>query len=144
MDEQIFSGNLFADDRGYIRFFNDFNEWNQIVRMYQVENRKVDSVRAYHGHRKETKYVYVVSGAILLVVATTAGVRGWHVLDSSRPQILKLAPDGAQATFHGFKILEPNTIIQFFSNKTLEESKSDDFRLNWDIFGGNEWRDKYR
>lgn len=144
VEEKLFIGNSFFDDRGYLSFFNDFNEWNKIVRFYQVENRKVDSIRAFHGHKRETKYVYVAKGAILLHIATTKGVQKSYILDASKPQILKLIPDGVNPIFHGFKILEPGTIIQFFSDKSLEESQNDDFRLSWDCFGSKLWEDNFR
>jgi len=40
--------------------------------------------------------------------------------------------------------LEEDTIVMFFSTSTLEESKKDDIRLKWDIFGRDIWEVCYR
>ena len=51
-------GGLFSDDRGHLRFVNDFN-FEGVKRFYQVENHSKNFIRAWHGHEKEGKYVYV-------------------------------------------------------------------------------------
>ena len=64
---EIFEGKIIADDRGTVRFINDFN-FVGVKRFYQVENHRRGFIRAWHGHRKEGKYVYVVNGAALIGV----------------------------------------------------------------------------
>ena len=44
-----------------LRFVNDFN-LEGIKRFYQVENHEKGFIRAWHGHKKEGKYVYVARG----------------------------------------------------------------------------------
>ena len=46
------------------------------------------------------------------------------VLDAKNPAILEIS--GGYAT--GFKAIEENSILQVFSNFSLDESKNDDFR----------------
>jgi len=60
-----FEGGLAVDDRGHLKFINDFN-FGGVKRFYQVENHQIGIIRAFHGHLKEAKYVYVVKGSIIL------------------------------------------------------------------------------
>ena len=126
-------GGLFADDRGFLRFVNGFE------RFYQVENHKKGFIRAWHGHKKEGKYIYVASGTALigLVNLETEEVSKF-TLTSQKPCILCVPPGYA----NGFKTLEDNTIIMFYSTSTLEESKGDDYRFDWDKW--DIWQEDYR
>jgi dTDP-4-dehydrorhamnose 3,5-epimerase len=56
------------------------------------------------------------------------------VLSAEKPSLL-LIPNGYA---NGFMNLTNNAIIQFFSDKTLEESGSDDFRFPHDYW--NPWK----
>jgi len=133
---EIIKGDLFVDDRGYVKFVNNFN-FKDIKRFYQVENHTVGYIRAWHGHLKEGKYAYVASGAALFgVVDMDTEHISTFVLSSKMPKMLYIPPNN----YNGFKNLEENTIIQFFSTTTLEESLGDDIRLpykNWDIWNEN-------
>lgn len=132
MKLEIINGGIAVDDRGSVRFVNDFN-FAEVKRFYQVENHRAGFIRAWHGHEKENKYVYVVKGAALVgVVPLYSGKVETFVLSSVKPQILFI-PNG---NYNGFKTLEEGTIIQFFSTCTLKESLEDDIRLNYDYFKG--------
>jgi len=61
----VIKGGIAVDDRGSLRFVNDF-DFAGIRRFYMVENHAAGFVRAWHGHRHEAKFVYVVSGAALI------------------------------------------------------------------------------
>jgi dTDP-4-dehydrorhamnose 3,5-epimerase-like enzyme len=132
------NGGLFADDRGFLRFVNDF-DFSNVKRFYQVENHSKNYIRAWHGHLKEGKYVYVAKGTALVgaVDLTTEEVNKF-VISSQSPAILYIPPGYA----NGFKSLEEDTIIMFFSTSTLEESKGDDIRYEWDKW--NIWEEDYR
>ena len=54
----IYKGENFTDLRGNLRCVNNFN-FKNIKRFYQINNHKINFVRAWHGHRKENKYFYV-------------------------------------------------------------------------------------
>lgn len=131
-------GGLFADDRGFLRFINDF-DFNDIKRFYQVENHSKNFIRAWHGHKKEGKYVYVAQGSALVGAINLDSEEIYKTtLTSQSPSILFIPPGFA----NGFKTLEENTILMFFSTSTLEESKGDDIRFDydkWDI-----WEEDYR
>lgn len=140
----IIKGGLAIDDRGQVTFVNDF-DFKGIKRFYVVENFSVDTIRAFHGHRKEAKYVFVVSGAALFNVVkldnTSQPNKNSNVdrfiLSCRAPVILFIPPGYA----HGFKTLDPKTKIIFFSTASLEESeKQDDYRFPYDYWGKDIWK----
>lgn len=139
MEIKTIEGNLFADDRGYLSFVNNFN-FENVKRFYMVENHEKGFIRAWHGHKIEAKYVYVVEGSILLglVNLETEKVDKKIVLSAKKPTILYIPPNYA----NGFKTLEDNTKVMFFSTVDMEIAKNDDYRFEynkWDI-----WSIEYR
>ena len=134
----ILNGGLSVDDRGCVKFVNDF-DFNKVKRFYQVENHRRGFIRAWHGHKKEGKYVYVVTGSALIGVVNMETEKiNKFVLSDKTPKILWIPP----GNYNGFKSLEENTKIMFFSTTTLEESLGDDIRQEhdkWDI-----WSEDYR
>ena len=131
-------GGLFADDRGFLRFINDF-DFSDVKRFYQVENHSKNFIRAWHGHKKEGKYVYVARGSALIGAVNLDSEEVYKTtLTSQSPAILFIPPGFA----NGFKTLEENTILMFFSTSTLEESKGDDIRFDHDKW--NIWEEDYR
>lgn len=145
---EIIEGGNFLDDRGKLLFINKF-DFQDIKRFYQVENHNPSIIRAFHGHKHERKYVFVPRGEVLIICVplskfeeadiSTANISR-YVLSSEKPQILKIPQNYA----NGFRVLSKETIIQFFSDKTVEESAEDDFRFNWDHFGRSIWETKNR
>jgi dTDP-4-dehydrorhamnose 3,5-epimerase len=131
-------GGLFADDRGFLRFVNDFN-FNKVKRFYQVENHSKNFIRAWHGHMKEGKYVYVSKGSILIGAVNLKTEEVFKTtLSNQSPSILFIPPGYA----NGFKTLEEETIVMFFSTSTLKESNGDDIRFKYDKW--NIWEENYR
>jgi len=133
----LIRGGLGIDDRGEVGFVNEFN-FQGIKRFYTLKNHKAGFVRAWHGHKKESKYFYVSKGSAII-----AGVKidNWetpsknlpvnrYVLSDKQPTILFMPAGYA----NGSMSLEPDTQIMVFSNSTLDESKGDDFR-----FAGRYW-----
>jgi dTDP-4-dehydrorhamnose 3,5-epimerase len=135
---KLFNGGVSVDDRGSVRFVNDFN-FEGVKRFYQVENHSRGFIRAWHGHKKEGKYVYVTNGSALVgVVNMETEEISKFVLSSQTPKVLWIPP----GNFNGFKSLEENTKIIFFSTSTLEESLGDDIREDHDKW--NIWNEDYR
>lgn len=143
----ILVGGVAVDDRGSVRFVNDF-DFKGVKRFYQIENHR-KFVRAWHGHKNEGKYVYVARGSAVVGAVPIDGpnpaspdykdhiLKGWKperfVLSAQAPKILWMPP----GYYNGFMTLEDDTIVMFYSTSTLEESKSDDIRLpydTWDIW----------
>lgn len=137
-ESKIFNGGVAVDDRGCVKFVNDFDFYN-VKRFYQVENFSKGFIRAWHGHRHEGKYVYVTSGSILVGIVNmeTEHIQK-YVLSEKQPKILWIPP----GNYNGFKSLEENTKIMFFSTSTLNESIGDDIRKDYDKW--NIWDENYR
>lgn len=129
------NGGVAVDDRGSVRFVNDF-DFKDVKRFYQISNHEVGFVRAWHGHKKEGKYVYVPKGSFLVGAVEFdryAADPQKFILSAEKPQVLYIGPEHA----NGFMNLTPDAIIQFFSTSTLDESLGDDIRFNadrWDIW----------
>ncbi len=137
---KIFKGDIAVDDRGQLSFINDFN-FEGVKRFYQVRNHRKGFVRAWHGHKKEAKYVTVVQGA---AIVGAVKIDNWDspsrglkperwVLSGSKPQAIYIPAGYA----NGFMSLTDDLIITFFSTTTLQESQGDDFRFDaryWDIW----------
>lgn len=130
---KLIDGGIAVDDRGQLSFVNDF-DFKNVKRFYMVENHKKGFIRAWHGHKKEGKYVFVSNGAILIgAVNLETNEINRFVLSSSKPQVLYIPAGYA----NGFMNLQDDTKVMFFSTSTLEESMGDDIRFEydkWDIW----------
>ena len=136
----IINGDLSADDRGELMFVNQFN-MELVKRFYVVSNHKQGFIRAWHAHKFESKYVFIVNGTALI---TTVQIDDWDnpssdltvdkfVLTAKKPSILYI-PSGYA---NGFKTLSTDTKIIFFSTSTLKDSVDDDYRF--DAYKWNPW-----
>jgi dTDP-4-dehydrorhamnose 3,5-epimerase len=66
----IIDGGLAVDERGIVRFVNDFDFVKcGIRRMYSLENHEVGYVRAWHGHEREAKFTTVTKGIAMIGIA---------------------------------------------------------------------------
>ena len=109
---KIIKGGIATDNRGSVGFVNGF-DFQDIKRFYLVENSSLDIVRAFHGHLKEAKYVFVVSGSILLsAVKINHAINpdkkaevNQFILSGKTPNVLFIPPSYA----NGFRSLEENT-----------------------------------
>jgi dTDP-4-dehydrorhamnose 3,5-epimerase len=140
MEPRLMTGDLAVDDRGEVGFVNDF-DFSGVKRFYTVRNHHRGFVRAWHGHRREAKYVTVVSGAAL--VAAVA-VDDWErpsrdlkvsrfVLSAAKPRVLFIPAGHA----NGFMSLTDDARLMFFSTSTLADSHGDDIRFDaryWDAW----------
>ena len=133
----IYQGRVAVDDRGKLTFVNDF-DFQGVKRFYVVENHQRGFVRAWHGHKKEGKYVFVPRGAAIVgVVSMDSQEVQRLVLSADKPQVLYIPP----GHYNGFKTLTDDTQVIFFSTSTLKESEGDDYREDankWDIWEVNE------
>lgn len=127
----IIKGDLYKDPRGLLKFVNDF-DMTTVVRMYCIEP-KPRVVRAWQGHRKETKWFYAANGSFLVksVDMDTLNKTNYRI-NSRDSEVLEIAP----GHYNGFEALEEGSILLVFSDLRLEDSKKDDFRESLDIL---EW-----
>ena len=140
----LIKGNTHADSRGKLRFVNDFN-FKDVKRFYCINHPDTDIVRAWQGHKNETKYFYVTKGSFIIKFIE---LDNWQLpskdnfvnsvkLSDQSSEILMIQ----QGYANGFKALEADSLIMIFSDMSLEDSKSDDYRwdknyfnVNWDDF----------
>ena len=142
MTDQVtyFQANVAVDDRGMLQFCNDF-DMSAVKRFYVVSNHQSQFVRAWHAHKIERKFAYVVSGSALFCIVQ---IDDWEKPDPNlkvqRQTLSDAQPGGLEIPggfAHGFKTLVPDTKVIFFSSSTLRESAEDDFRYPYDYW--NPW-----
>ena len=143
-DLTLYSGDLAVDDRGEVGFVNEF-DFAGVKRFYTVKNHRAGFIRAWHGHRREAKYVTVLEGAALVGAVK---IEDWvqpskdlpvsrYVLSAKRPRVLFIPAGYA----NGFMSLTADARLVFFSTSTLAESSGDDIRFAakyWDIWNVEE------
>jgi len=137
---ELIRGGIAVDARGEVSFVNGFN-FVGVRRAYLVSNHRSGFVRAWHGHKKEAKYVSVVKGAALIGAVK---VDDWgapspdlkvisYTISEKSPSVLFIPAGYA----NGFMSLTDDTKLIFFSTSTLEESQGDDYRFDarlWNIW----------
>jgi len=135
---RLIEGGLAVDDRGATAFVNQF-QLDGLKRFYTVTNHRPGLVRAWHGHRREQKYVLAVRGA---AIVGAVEIDDWEhpcreskvhrfVLSEEKPAVLYV-PNGYA---NGFMSLTPGAKLMFFSTLSLEDSLRDDVRYEaryWD------------
>ena len=128
---------MHADERGTIAFVNDFN-FEGVKRFYTITHKDTSVVRAWQGHRFESKYFYCLKGEFLINLvklddwekpSDDLPVRSYE-LSAEDSKILFIPPGFA----NGFKALSEGGQLLVLSDKTLEESVNDDVR-----FDMNDW-----
>jgi dTDP-4-dehydrorhamnose 3,5-epimerase len=133
----IVQGKTHTDRRGRVRFVNDF-KFESIKRFYAITHCDINVIRAWQGHRTETKHFFVAKGVFLV---NWIKIDNWKrpsegleiqskTLTDKQSEILIIPPEHA----NGFKALESNSTLVVFSDKTLQESKEDDFRFPVDYW----------
>ncbi|MBI3565133.1 MAG: WxcM-like domain-containing protein [Elusimicrobia bacterium] len=136
----LIEGGLAVDDRGRLSFVNAF-DFKDVKRFYLIENHRAGFVRAWHGHKKEAKYFFVLSGS---AVVGAVKIDDWekpskslpvkrYVLSGDKPCLLRVPAGYA----NGMMSLQEGTRIMIFSTTTLQESQGDDYRFDarhWDCW----------
>lgn len=97
---------------------------SQVVRMYCIEP-KPGVIRAWQGHKKETKWFYAVKGSFLVKTAAmdTLEITAYR-LNSRVSEVLEIT----SGHYNGFEALEEGSVLMVFSDLSLEVSKVDDHR----------------
>ena len=115
--------------------FNDFDGQKEGVRrFYLTENADSTVIRAWQGHKVETKWFCPVSGSFLVGLVQ---IDNWErpspdllpkrlVLRAKEPLVLKIPPGYA----NGFRALEPASKMLIFSDKPFAEAEKVVFDQN--------------
>ena len=130
----LIKGGSHKDDRGKLEFINDF-DLSKIKRFYKTTHFDTETIRAWQVHKIETKWFHCIKGNFKVKIANLETKRiESFTLNSKEPTVLHI-PNG---NANGFKALEDDSILMIFSDKTLEEAKNDNERLEIGFFG-EEW-----
>lgn len=127
----LYSGDIFRDNRGELIAFNSF-DMSRVSRMYMIQPYP-EIIRAWQGHRKETKWFFVVKGSfeIRFIAANDADhvlleQSGRYILAEQDYKVLEIPGEN----LNGFRALQPGSCLQVFSEFDLVKSKEDDFRVD--------------
>ena len=121
-----------TDKRGSLEFYNSVN-LDDFKRFYIVSNPKKGTVRAWHGHKLESKLVKVIKGKFIVC---TIQIDNWEnpnrdikpfKFELDEKSGILYIPSGFA---NGAINLEPDSRILYFSSLNLQESKQDDFRFD--------------
>lgn len=137
----IIKGGIFSDERGSMRFVNDFR-FDDVKRFYFIKHPDTSVVRAWQGHQFEKKYFYPISGSFVVAWVKIDDFENpsddllpeYHILSANNSEIFSV-PNGYA---NGLKALEPNSELLIFSDMNLEESVNEKIRypaerwLDWD------------
>lgn len=65
----LIKGNKFEDERGVIKFNNDFDA-SIVKRIYTIENSNPDFIRGWQGHAVEQRWFSCIKGSFRIAVIT--------------------------------------------------------------------------
>ncbi|QXP60671.1 WxcM-like domain-containing protein [Olleya sp. HaHaR_3_96] len=137
---ELIDGDIFSDARGTLQFVNDFN-LSSIKRVYFIIHPKTETIRAWQGHKIESRWFYCVKGSFSIKLVK---IDDWDNpsdnckifefdLEENTPQVLFI-PNGYA---NGFSALEKNSKLMIMSDYTLNEVQDDNYRfestkwVNW-------------
>lgn len=138
---EIIKGGIHYDERGSIRFVNDFS-FDEVKRFYLIKHPDTSTVRAWQGHRFEKKFFYPIKGSFLIVCVLIDNFDmpsrnlsyDSYTLSSNSSEILAV-PNGYA---NGLLALEPDSEVMVLSNFSVEDSINEKYRypkewwFNWD------------
>jgi dTDP-4-dehydrorhamnose 3,5-epimerase-like enzyme len=136
MIPKIIKGNLHTDQRGNLFYNNNF-DLSAIRRIYIIENKSVDFIRAWQGHKIEQRWFTATNGAfkIKLIkidnwesVSTDLEVTEFN-LKAEKLDVLHV-PSGYVSSIQS---LEKNAKLLVMSDYLLGEV-SDEYRFDADYF----------
>ena len=127
--QQVITGGKYADDRGLLRFCNDF-DMSAVRRFYTIANSAEQPLRGWIGHRRETKWFFPLKGKTTIAIepmdcsrAETPRRKEEWVLEADKPSVLKVEPG------NWFCIKQNgNAEVMVFSDCKVGEFENDDFR----------------
>ena len=128
MKPNLFESNSNSDHRGTVSFTNDLN-LSKVVRTYKVTNKQVRTVRAWHGHKVEEKWISVEDGEFLVCAVKIEDFEN----PSKDEEVFKFNMTHDSGILYipknyanGAMNLTENNTVRYYSSLPLEESIIDD------------------
>lgn len=136
MQPKVIRGNHYTDHRGSLTFNNDFNALG-IKRVYTIENKTLDFVRAWQGHRIEQRWFSAIVGSFKIKLIKidhwekpSKDLSIWEfTLSAENLDVLHIS--GGFAT--SIQALEEKSKLLLFADYQLGEIQ-DEFRYPSDYF----------
>ncbi len=134
---KIIQGGIASDNRGQIRFVNDF-DMSLVKRFYLIKNSDTNPSRGWRAHKIEKRWFYAISGSFLL---SFVKIDDWNcpnqlseidqILINSEENKLVYFPPGFGTVF---KALEPNSELLVFADHLLDHADKDNYTYPLDYF----------
>lgn len=136
MKPAIIKGNSHQDERGILKFNNDFNALG-IKRVYTIQNRDEDFIRSWQGHQIEQRWFSAILGSfkIKLIAPDDWEVPSKNlsilefILEAKNLDILHI-PAGFISSIQA---IEENSTLLVFADFELGEIE-DEYRFSSDYF----------
>ncbi|MGG5902521.1 WxcM-like domain-containing protein [Sphingobacterium daejeonense] len=139
---QFIQGGISKDNRGQIRFVNDF-DMKEIKRFYIIKNNELELVRGWRAHKIEKRWFYVIKGSFKFGLVK---IDDWSnpskdlfvntfVLKSDDLRVAYI-PQGYGTAFQA---IDDDSELLVFADHYLDHAKFDDYTyhenyfLNWKI-----------
>jgi dTDP-4-dehydrorhamnose 3,5-epimerase-like enzyme len=132
MKPKFIEGKVFSDSRGSVSFVNDF-KFTDIARFYIITNSEENPIRAWQGHKLDSKNFYCVQGSFKV---SFVKIDNWEqpskelkvesvLLKSSESKVLHIPFGYANSV----ESLEKNSKLISFSTLPLDQAPNDDVRF---------------
>jgi len=132
----LIKGGQHTDNRGQIRFNNDF-DLTEVKRIYTIENRSTETIRAWQGHKIEQRWFSAVSGSFKIKLIK---IDNWEnpsknlekltfVINAEKLEVLHV-PQGYVSSIQA---LEEGSKLLVMANYLLGAIK-DEYRFEVDYF----------
>lgn len=129
---QLIEGGSFEDHRGRLDFVNDFDA-APIKRVYFSTNANTEFIRAWQGHKIESRWFMCVKGSFKVKLIKIEDYENppvapdiyEFILDEDKPNILYIP----NSFVNGFQSLKDDSKLLIMSNFGLGENPNDDFRF---------------
>lgn len=136
----IIQGGVTKDERGQIRFVNDF-DMSLVKRFYIIKNADTELIRGWRAHRIEQRWFYVLSGSFNVDLVK---IDNWDnpnplltieniILEASNMKVLHV-PKGYGTAF---RALESNSELLVYADYPLTHAPLDDYTWRFDYFNNN-------
>lgn len=134
---KIITGGVAKDQRGNIRFVNDF-DMTSVKRFYIIKNADIELVRGWRAHRLEQRWFYVLSGGFevdLIEIdnwdqpAADLAVKKMK-FNATDMNVLHV-PKGYGTAF---RATQPDSELLVFADHGIEHASIDDYTWPLDYF----------
>ncbi|WP_271783963.1 WxcM-like domain-containing protein [Aquimarina algiphila] len=138
----LIQGGNYSDERGQLDFINDF-DMSLIKRVYFTTHFDTDIIRAWQGHKIESRWFICVKGSFTIKLIE---IDNWenpsndlkickYVLSADKPKVLHI-PNGY---VNGFKANVDDAKLMIMSDYRINEIENDQIRFDKNKWG--EWED---